>query len=377
MIEVLQPGIQTSIQDSNPRHGLEHGVPQGGASDLHAAQLANIILGQSPSLPVLEITSSSFSIRFNQSARISLTGGGMIWQISGVNDMPSNEHLSDIGDYSSRHIGSWREHSITAGTILTGRPTRPGFRSYLGITGGFQSQEWLRSHSTELRLHAGGSIHALKKGDLLYPSTPVSSTNPRGSSTSREFTTSSGSNTSGSNTSGSNTSHETNNPRGSNTSRGTNRKWHLSRDFTSYLHTNEIRIFPAPESNWFPENTLHELINHRWIISRDSNRMGIRLEAGQINTQQLNDKNLISTVVLPGTIQLTPSGPIILGPDAQTSGGYPRIAQICQYDLRILAQKAPGDEIHLRWITLADAIDLRDQYQTEVRQLQNAIRLMH
>jgi biotin-dependent carboxylase-like uncharacterized protein len=336
VIEILQPGIQSSIQDTRPRRGLEHGIPQAGAADTHAAQLANIILGQDPHLPVLEIPSSPFTVRFHHPARISLTGGGMLWHISTVPDTPPSVHLSDSGADRTLHLGTWRSHHIPAGTTLTGRPSRPGFRSYLGIASGFSGESWLGSYSTELRLGAGGSKHALKKGDELHPNTPFSpKIHPN---TSKRLP-----------------------------------KWHISRDFTSYLHQDLIRIYPGPESDWFSEETLYSLTAHSWIISRDSNRMGIRLLPESEATLQSPDKNLISTVVLPGTMQVTPSGPIILGPDAQTSGGYPRIAQVCKLDQRILAQKSPGESIRFEWITLAEAIRVEQLNTEELKRLQQAI----
>ncbi len=333
MIEIIQPGIQSSIQDTRPRRGLEHGVPQGGAADTHSAQLANIILEQDPHLPVLEIPSSPFAIRFHHPARISLTGGGMLWHISTAPDAPPAYNLTDPGDDRTLHLATWRSHHIPAGTILTGRPSRPGFRAYLGIDSGFSGQLWLNSHSTELRLDAGGSKRAIQRGDLLHPNIPNSSDNsPKKRS-----------------------------------------KWQISRDFMSYLHQDLIRIFPAPESDWFSEDSLYSLTAHSWIISRDSNRMGIRLLPGSESTLKSPDLNLISTVVLPGTIQVTPSGPIILGPDAQTSGGYPRIAQVCQLDQRIMAQKSPGESIQFEWITLAEAIKVEQLNSEELKRLQQAI----
>ncbi len=363
MIEILQPGIQSSLQDTRPRRGLEHGVPQGGAADTHAARLANIILGQDPHLPILEIPSSPFTVRFHHPARISLTGGGMLWHIttapdvspsdhltdSGAPDVPPSDHLTDSGASASpsvhladfvadrtQHLGTWRSHHIPAGSTLTGRPSRPGFRSYLGIASGFSGESWLGSYSTELRLGAGGSKRAMKKGDQLHPNTP---------------------------------SHLEKHPK----TPKKLPKWHISRDFTSYLHQDLIRIHPGPESNWFSEDTLYSLTAHSWIISRDSNRMGIRLLPESEATLQSPDRNLISTVVLPGTIQVTPSGPIILGPDAQTSGGYPRIAQVCQLDQRILAQKSPGESIRFQWITLAEAINIEQRNTEELKRLQQAI----
>jgi biotin-dependent carboxylase-like uncharacterized protein len=336
MIEILQPGIQSSIQDTRPRRGLEHGVPQGGAADTHAARLANIILGQDPDLPVLEIPSSAFSIRFHHPARISLTGGGVLWHISISNDAPSPDHLTDPGDHRTLHLGTWRSHHIPAGTTLTARPSRPGFRSYLGIASGFSGDAWLGSISTELRLGVGGSQRALQKGDTLHQNTPVSP------------------------------EKHPNTPKKQS-------KWQISRDFTSYLHLDVIRIFPGPESHWFTKDTLYQLSAHSWTISRDSNRMGIRLIPDSESTLKSSDRNMISTVVLPGTIQMTPSGPIILGPDAQTSGGYPRIAQVCQVDQAILAQKSPGKSIRFEWITLAEAIKVKQQQTEELKRLQQAI----
>lgn len=336
MIEIIQPGIQSSIQDTRPRRGLEHGVPQGGAADTHSAQLANIILGQDPRLPVLETPSSPFSIRFHHPARISLTGGGMLWHISTAPDAPPSDHLTDSGNDRTLHLGTWRSHHIPAGTTLTGRPSRPGFRSYLGIASGFSGESWLDSHSTELRLGAGGSKRALQKGDILHPNTPFSpGIHPK---TLRKLP-----------------------------------KWQISRDFTSYLHQDLIRIYSGPESHWFSEDTLYSLTAHSWIISRDSNRMGIRLLSESESILKSPDRNLISTVVLPGTIQVTPSGPIILGPDAQTSGGYPRIAQVCGLDQRILAQKSPGESIRFQWITLAEAIKGEKLHADEIKRLRQAI----
>lgn len=336
MIEIVQPGIQSSIQDTYPRRGLEYGVPQGGAADTHSAQLANIILEQDPHLPVLEIPSSPFAIRFHHPARISLTGGGMLWHISTAPDAPPSDHLTDPGDDRTLHLGTWRSHYIPAGTTLTGRPSRPGFRSYLGIDSGFSAESWLGSKSTELRLGTGGSNRALKKGDTLHPNTPFSP--EKHSQIPKKMP-----------------------------------KWQISRDFTSYLHQDLIRIFPGPESDWFAEDSLYQLTAHSWILSRDSNRMGIRLLSDSDSTLKSPNRNLISTVVLPGTIQVTPSGPIILGPDAQTSGGYPRIAQVCQLDQRILAQKSPGESIHFQWITLAEAIRIEQRNTEELKRLQQAI----
>jgi allophanate hydrolase subunit 2 len=69
--------------------------------------------------------------------------------------------------------------------------------------------------------------------------------------------------------------------------------------------------------------------------------------------------NLLSSGIVPGTIQVPPNGqPIVLLADAQTTGGYPRIANVISADLSFLAQQKPGDCLRFRMVTLAQAHDL-------------------
>lgn len=131
---------------------------------------------------------------------------------------------------------------------------------------------------------------------------------------------------------------------------------------------------PGPEISWFDHGDVQRFLRSSWKIDSKSDRMGIRLK----NDFSLNmpSKEMLSTVVIPGTIQITSSGPIILFVDAQTTGGYPRIGQVCAVDLPVLAQKAPGDEILFEWITPEQAIRLQDAAQREIQQIKSAI-LLH
>ncbi len=89
-----------------------------------------------------------------------------------------------------------------------------------------------------------------------------------------------------------------------------------------------LQVFPAPEWDTLPADWQKHLLHTSFRVGRDSNRQGIRLEAwsgdlpAPLPAAQLS---LLSSPVLPGTVQLTPSGPILLGPTAQTVGGYPRV----------------------------------------------------
>ncbi len=97
--------------------------------------------------------------------------------------------------------------------------------------------------------------------------------------------------------------------------------------------TNNISIHKGPEYNLLSEKSMHLLISEPYKIGPDSNRMGARLIGPELNSASIKN----SVPVLPGFIQLTPSGqPIIILQDGQTTGGYPRIAYIKPKDLSAL-----------------------------------------
>jgi antagonist of KipI len=95
-----------------------------------------------------------------------------------------------------------------------------------------------------------------------------------------------------------------------------------------------------------------------WRISPDSNRMGFRL-AGPALARAENDEVLSGPTCL-GTVQVPANGvPIVLMADHQTTGGYPRIAEIASADVPRLAQLAPGGTVHFARCDLGMAAELR------------------
>ncbi|MEO1253763.1 MAG: biotin-dependent carboxyltransferase family protein [Bacteroidota bacterium] len=106
----------------------------------------------------------------------------------------------------------------------------------------------------------------------------------------------------------------------------------------------EIRIMKGPE--W---GVLKELPSSKpFKIDPSSDRMGIRLAGEKL---EANFREITSSAVVPGTIQLPPDGqPIVLMNDCQTTGGYPRIGKVLDEDLGRLAQIKPGKLILLTFI---------------------------
>ena len=105
-----------------------------------------------------------------------------------------------------------------------------------------------------------------------------------------------------------------------------------------------VGMIPGPEQDMFSEKTIEEFLEQYHPISSDSNRMGYRLNSTV--TDFNNSQEVISSGIVPGTIQITNSGePIILMADAQTTGGYPRIGNVISAHMDRLAQAKPGDRV--------------------------------
>ena len=112
-------------------------------------------------------------------------------------------------------------------------------------------------------------------------------------------------------------------------------------------------VLPGPEWAWF-QRARHQLTHQRWQVSPQSNRMGLRLQGEPLVRQ--GGEELRSHGLLPGVIQVPPDGqPIVLGCEAQTCGGYPRLGMVIRADLWRLGQLAPGQGLRLVPVTRSQA----------------------
>lgn len=111
-----------------------------------------------------------------------------------------------------------------------------------------------------------------------------------------------------------------------------------------HFSTTKVVCLKGPEFELLTEIEQNSLLNKSFTISNDNNRVGYRLEELIKN----NLKPILTSGVLPGAIQLTPSGKlIILMRDCQVTGGYPRVLQLTEESINILAQKTTNDKIQL------------------------------
>lgn len=200
--------------------------------------------------------------------------------------------------------------------------TEENMRTYLAVSGGFKVEEVLGSASTHTRSNMGGyKGRALKAGDRLLTNGRVPDEKPR---TLRKYL-----------------------------------------DFSD----SKIRIVKGPDYDIFTDESKEILVNQHYEISKNSDRMGIRLhgEADEKIETTTGAHDILSEPTQLGNVQVPKSGqPIILLSDRQTTGGYTRIATVARVDLPKLVQLRPGQKIQFELIDLELAIDL---YKEELRKI--------
>lgn len=214
-----------------------------------------------------------------------------------------------------------RSISLAKNDVVEMGQMTKGLRTYLAVTGGFTLDKELGSYSTHTRTTMGGiEGRALKAGDILYY----------------------------------------------NGQKNRNLLYSVSRPFDA--DNNLIRIIPGPNYDDLTNESKEDLVTKTYKISRDNDRMGIRLEGQALKTSD-GVHDILSEPTQLGNIQVPKNGlPIILLNDRQTTGGYKRMASVIKVDLPKLVQMKPNTPIQFEMIGLEEAILL---YQDEMKKLQD------
>ncbi|GAL72060.1 biotin-dependent carboxyltransferase family protein [Jejuia pallidilutea] len=116
----------------------------------------------------------------------------------------------------------------------------------------------------------------------------------------------------------------------------------------AYLKSSTLEVLKGPEFHRLSVTQKKQLFENTFTVSKENNRMAYQL--GEILQNNLDP--IITSPVLPGTVQLTPAGKlIVLMRDCQTTGGYPRVLQLTDVAINILAQKYTGNLIGFKLIS--------------------------
>jgi antagonist of KipI len=293
-ITIIKPGISTSIQDLGRWGFQQYGVPIGGVMDNNAARTANRLCENDDNEAVLECVLHGLELKFKETVCFALTGGGARATINGV-DVSYNRLIK-----------------VIAGSTLKLHPDAYGCRTYIAFAGGLNINKELGSASTYVASSLGG-MHG--RNIIVDDELEINKKRKEASAAKDIVLDENGFGVS---------------------------KWKAQVDPLPHVNdVVEIGCVPGPEWELFDETSQTLFTNQIFTIGAQSNRMGYRMEGAILSLKEKTE--LVSTAVTRGIVQITNQGhPIILMADAQTIGGYPRIARITSGDLSKLAQCRPG-----------------------------------
>ena len=134
-----------------------------------------------------------------------------------------------------------------------------------------------------------------------------------------------------------------------------------------------IRAVPGPQADHFDAAALAAFTTTAWRLTADADRMGVRLDGPAL--QHAGAREIVSDATVPGSVQVPGNGlPIVLLADAQTAGGYPKIATVVSADLPRVAQLRPGATLHFQFVDVAAAEALARAAEAETRALLASLR---
>jgi biotin-dependent carboxylase-like uncharacterized protein len=108
-----------------------------------------------------------------------------------------------------------------------------------------------------------------------------------------------------------------------------------------------LRVLPGPRRDWLAADAWSRLVEDRWTVSADSDRVGLRLTGPRL--VRAREDELPSEGLVPGAVQVPPDGaPVLFLADHPVTGGYPVLAVVVTADLPAAAQLRPGDEVRFR-----------------------------
>ena len=325
---ILRPGLLTTVQDLGRFGYQQDGIIVSGAMDAVALRVANLLVGNDEQAAGLEITLLGPKIHFEADHLIALTGANLSPTIDG------------------QPVGMHRPVGIRAGATLAFGAPVAGSRAYLAVAGGVAVPLVLGSRATYLRAELGG-LHgrALRADDQLPIGEPSAA-----SQLLRQLI-----------------------PEFQPEETWTSARWTPGPDLCPTPRASPvIRALPGPEYGQFSLESQRAFWQQPFTVTTAADRMGYRLQGP--NLERLTDSELLSSAVTFGTVQVPADGQVIvLLADHQTTGGYPRIAQVISADFSALAQLRPGHNFRFAEVSLVEAQALYLAQERRLRALRRGI----
>ena len=313
MMEIIRPGLLTTVQDGGRKGYQQYGVPVCGAMDWMSLAQANILVGNPWDEAALEITGMGPAIRFEADNIFALSGADFSATLNGQPLDANGAYLAHKGD------------------VLELGAAKEGFRTYIAFAGGLDVPKVMGSRSTCLSAGFGGfQGRALQKNDRIDFRAPQLWL--------RDLP---------------------------------NRKGTVKRDLSAPVH-----VVLGPQHDAFSSEGLETFFHATYRFGNQCDRMGCRLEGEKIKLNPGQSPNILSDGVVMGSIQVPNGQPIVMMADRQTTGGYVKLGTVVTADLPLMAQKRPSDSVQFCPITVHEAQKLRATWLRKLRNLEHELNFM-
>ena len=283
-LRVIHAGLFSTVQDEG-RNAANMGVSESGAMDRFSFHLANELVGNPETTPVIEITGGNF---------IFIAEGDLVVAVTGA-PVRVNIHSGDTPDTAIVDVLRQEAVVLRDGETLTVSSPSSGLRNYLAVQGGIAVSQVMGSASTDTMSQLGPAV--LRDGARLEIGTRSLGTVSPGLPWPKM-------------------------PRAG--------------------QITELAVSLGPRDEWFTRHGLDALFRQVWKVSPQSNRVGLRLQGAE-TLERNTDDELPSEGTVPGAIQVPSSGqPVIFMRDHPVTGGYPVIAVLDPEAVDTAAQMPAG-----------------------------------
>lgn len=325
MIEVLTNGALNIVVDSGRRGFMGIGVSHSGPMDALALEIGNALVGNDSQAAGIEVSIFPFRVAFQADITIAITGAPC---------------AAELGRHRMPPYWATLAH---AGDVLSLQPPAVGARAYLAVAGGIAVSRVLGSRSTEVKGGFGGlQGRALRRGDRL--DVGVEKTDER------SF------------------------PHGV---AGVGALTETLSEYWRELHSGSVnlRVLPAAEYEEFTQQARRDFAKASYQVTGEANRTGARLRGDALALR--SPRELLSHGIVPGTIQVPPSGePIVQLVEANTCGGYPKIATVIECDLWKCGQMRPRTRLNFELVDLEEALEALKGGAVELEELKSSLALV-
>lgn len=292
VLVVTSCGPMTSLQDAGRLGWQRFGVSTSGAMDRPALAAANALVGNAPGAAAIEFMLLGGSFRIEGgTVRLAMAGAPCAATVEG------------------RLVPPFSSVLLRSGETFSVKPAQAGVYAYLAVAGGFDLPLQLGSLSLHPRARIGGiEGRPLQAGDRLPLRLRDASDGP-------EFA--------------------------------------LDPQMPELAleASTPVRVVLGPQDDHFTPEGVATFLSTEYRVSREADRMGYRLSGPAI--PHASGFNIVSDGIVTGAVQVPGSGePIVMMADRQTTGGYPKIATVISADVRLVAQRRPGEAVRFEAVSM-------------------------